>query len=199
MYVGQGIASTHAALARRLAPDGASQPRTSAFVPLVLGGVLKHQLLGVGVFPHRLRAGRQSVVEQLVHLEQVGGGCALMGNNQSFHVPPRHRILKHQPFRYRGDALLSPFQHDQTDGLPLCRLLADDAVQVVLRVVEAQARHRLLFRAYPQHVFAVFLRVPQVHTLASSPQSRRPFTGQPLSKEGGAGRLTPAPPLLSLP
>lgn len=199
MYIGQRVASAHAALARRLAADRAPQARPAALLFLVLGGVLEHQLLGVGVLPHRLRAGRKAVVEQFVHLEQVGRGRVLVSHDQRLYVGARHRILEHQPLRHRGDTLLPPLEDDQADRLPLCRLPADDAVQVILRVVEAQARHRLFFCAYPQEVFAVFLRVPQVHTLASSPQSRRPVIGQPLSKEGGAGRLTPAPPLFSLP
>ena len=95
MYIGQRVASAHAALSRRLAADRTPQARPAALLLLVLGGVLEHQLLGVGVLPHGLCAGRQAVVEQLVHFEQVGRGRVFVGHDQRLYVGARHRVLEH--------------------------------------------------------------------------------------------------------
>ena len=165
MYVGQGIGTAHAALARRLAPDAAAQTGAAAFLAVVPGGVLEHQLLGVAVLPQGPRPRGQAVIKQLVHLEQIPGGRGVVGHDEGLYVGTRHGVLKHQALRHGGYALLPPLQNDDADGLPLRRLLPDHAVQMRLRLVEYQRRQLLLLGADAQQVLTVRLGVAQVHTV----------------------------------
>ena len=186
MYIGQCVRPAHAAAARRLAPDRAAQARSFGLFLWLSGGVLKDQLLGVAVLPHGLHPPGQTVIKELVHLEQVAGGAAVMGHDQGLYIGPRHSVLKHQRLRHRGNALLPPFQYDNADGLAQSRLLPDHGIQVALGFVEPQRHKLLLLVADHQQAFAVFLWIPQIH--ADDPSLCDLY--------GGAGGSAPPLPLL---
>ncbi|CAN4034159.1 hypothetical protein MCGFDL_MCGFDL_01355, partial [Dysosmobacter welbionis] len=158
--------SADTAAACRGALDGAPQARPAA---LVVGRLIKDQLVGVACLPHGFHRLRQILVVTQGHSEQVGGGLVFVCDDHAVGIEPGGRNSENDGLRQGGKPHLPGFEDDDPHRLSGVPLGFDRLVHPILRLIEPQRHQGSVLRADFQERLDILPHVQDVHKLPPPP------------------------------
>ena len=151
-----------AAAACRGALDGAPQAWPAA---LVVGRLIKYQLVGIACLPHGFHRLRQVLVVTQGHSEQVGGGFIFVRDDHAVGIEPGCRDGEDDGLRQCGESHLPGFENDDPHRLSGVPLGLDFLVHPILGLIEPQRHQLSVLRADFQERLDVLPHIQDVHRL----------------------------------